>query len=80
MKAGRKGMIYPMAAGPADNKRADNNRERAIAALRRFHELLAIAADPNFDGTIAVEISSKGGCYGRPKYTQVNYDPHTSRE
>lgn len=62
-----------MADRQTDTKRADNNRERTVAALRRFHELLALAADPRFSGTIAVEISAKDGTYGRPKFTHVEY-------
>lgn len=57
-----------------ETKRADNNRVKSISALRHLHRLMALAADPKFSGTIAVEISAKDGFYGRPKLTLVEYD------
>lgn len=53
---------------------ADGNAEKKTLLLRRLHQLLAIAADPAFDGTISVELSVKNGRFGRPKYTVVEYD------
>ena len=60
-----------------ETKRADNNRYKLASAVRKLHQLLALAADPQFCGTIAVEVSSKNGSYGRPKFTLVEYDRET---
>jgi len=61
----------------SDTDRADNNREREVTAIRRLRQMLAIAADPKFRGTVAVEISAKDGYYNPPKYTLVEYDHET---
>lgn len=55
-------------------RRADNNREKQLAAVKHLHRLLALAMSPNFSGTIAVEVSAKDGALGRPKMTLVEYD------
>lgn len=57
-----------------ETQRADNNRVKHVSAMRRFQQLLALAADPAFSGTVAVEISAKDGHFGRPKCTLVEYD------
>jgi hypothetical protein len=61
-----------------ETSRADNNREKSMSAIRHFHRLLGLAADPRFCGTIAVEVSAKNGRYGKPKLTLVEYDRDTS--
>jgi len=58
-------------------QRADNNREKSVRLIQALHRLLAVAAEPKFCGTIAVEISVKDGVFGRPKTTLVSYDPET---
>ena len=59
---------------PDETKRADTNRERSLAAHRRLHELIAIVTAPDFDGTVAIELSAKRGLMNRPKSTVVRYE------
>ncbi len=57
-----------------ETRRTDNNRAKALSAIRQLQRLLALATHPQFDGTIAVEISAKAGFLGRPKLTHVEFD------
>ena len=61
----------------SETQRADNNREKQIAAIRRLAQLCAVASDAKFCGTVAVEISAKDGLFNPPKYTLVEYDRET---
>lgn len=67
-------MASPATKATSDTERADNNREKQIAAIRRLTQLCAMASDPKFRGTISIEISVKDGSFNPPRHTIVGYD------
>ncbi len=65
-----------MGRTPANNKdkQRDHNRQQRLAAVRKLEQLIAAAVDPNFRGTISVEISAKDARLGDVKSSLVSYE------
>lgn len=61
------------ATGDTATKRADNNRERRLAAHKALDELLALAAAPDFSGSVTIQVNSHEGLFGRMKKSTDHY-------
>lgn len=51
----------------------DRNRAARLTAIRELDRLLSLATDPEFRGTVVVEVSSKAGRLAGPKTTIVQF-------
>lgn len=47
------------------NQREDRNQARLIESVRRWQQLLKVAQDPNFNGTVKIYIRANEGVLGR---------------
>lgn len=62
------------AEGDNNAKRADNNREKRIAAHRALDALLEQLAAPEFTGSVTLEINGVNGLYGRIRKATTCYE------
>lgn len=67
-------MAAKVTVGDEAQRRADNNRSRKIAAIRRLETLFALICHPSFRGEISICISAKDGYVAPHKAVVVEYE------
>lgn len=55
-------------------RRADNNRARKLAAIRRLEQLFSLICHPSFRGEISISVSAKDGYVAPHKAVTVEFE------
>jgi hypothetical protein len=64
-----------MASNANDQKQRDNQREKKLQVIRVLEQFLIVASDPQFAGSLVVELNAKDGFLGRVKHSTTTFEP-----